>query len=85
MMAWGDKVFVSHHLSEKLSTSGDIGRCKGVLMNEFPLLAGVCPGFPVTSGGITRTTGRTMRSVSSSCPTSRLKNLRIASRGSAAG
>ena len=46
MMAWGDKVFVSHHLSEKLSTSGDIGRCKGVLINEFPLLAGGLSRLP---------------------------------------
>ena len=46
MMTWGDKVFVSHHLSEKLSTSGDIGRCKGVLMNEFPLLAGGLSRLP---------------------------------------
>jgi hypothetical protein len=36
--AWGDRVIVHPHLSEKLSTSGDIGRCKGVLINEFPLL-----------------------------------------------
>ena len=38
MAAWGDRVIVHPHLSEKLATSGDIGRCKGVLMNEFPLL-----------------------------------------------
>jgi hypothetical protein len=44
--AWGDRVVVHQHLSEKLSTSGDIGRCKGVLMNEFPLLAGGLSRLP---------------------------------------
>lgn len=39
MAEWGERVIVHPHLSEKLSTSGDIGRHKGVLMNEFPLLA----------------------------------------------
>ena len=38
MSSWGERVIVHPHLSEKLATSGDIGRCKGVLMNEFPLL-----------------------------------------------
>ena len=38
MISWGDRVIVHPHLSEKLATSGDIGRCKGALMNEFPLL-----------------------------------------------
>ena len=38
MSQWGERVIVHPHLSEKLATSGDIGRCKGVLMNEFPLL-----------------------------------------------
>ena len=39
MAAWGERVIVHPHLSEKVSTSGDIGRNKGILMNEFPLLA----------------------------------------------
>jgi hypothetical protein len=38
MSCWGERVIVHPHLTEKLATSGDIGRCKGVLMNEFPLL-----------------------------------------------
>lgn len=38
MSGWGDQVIVHPFLSEKLATSGDIGRCKGKLIHEFPLL-----------------------------------------------